>query len=64
MCIITIRVTFKTPSVAIVDDINVTVSGIEFSADLNLCSFSCELMDDSTNDNNNEIHHQHHHQHH
>merc|ERR1712238_368494 len=54
MCIVTIQVTFKTPPVALVDDINGgTVSGIDFGADFNLRSFSCELVDDSTDDNNN-----------
>jgi len=53
MCIITLQVTFKTPPV-VVDAISGAVSGIAFSADLNLRAFSCELMDDSTNDDNNE----------
>merc|ERR1712238_66055 len=46
MCIVTIQVTFKTPPVS-------ADSGIDFGADFNLRSFSCELVDDSTDDNNN-----------
>merc|ERR1712238_644335 len=54
MRIVTIQVTFKTPPVALVDDINGgTVSGIDFGADFNLRSFSCEVVDDSTEDDNN-----------
>jgi len=49
MCFIHLQVTFKTPPVVLDDDFDgTTVGGIDFNADLNLRTFSCEVMDDST----------------